>query len=146
MQFSRRIALPADFKSLRVASDLVREFDDEIIPVRHLHLRQGLGIHRITLADELVGGEDVGGERIDLVVAERARVGPGHRTADVVEQRRGIGPEILDGLERLDAVALELALGDERGAPATLAALAVTGDAAFLDIELGAFAGSAAAG
>src|SRR3989442_14178388 len=44
--------------------ELVREADDESVPVRHPHLRQRLGAHRIVLADELVERENVGGQRI----------------------------------------------------------------------------------
>src|SRR5262245_34987542 len=87
MQKSRRIAPPANVSSMLFASDLVRKLDDEILPVRHLHLRQAFGIHRIALTDEFVGGENISGERIDLIVAECARAGPRHRTAEVVKQR-----------------------------------------------------------
>ena len=33
---------------------LVGEADDKSVPVRHLYLRQRLGVHRVVLADELV--------------------------------------------------------------------------------------------
>src|SRR5689334_5961322 len=52
-------------------SDPIRIRHGEIVPVRHLHLWQGLGVHHVGLADQLVDAEQVGGERVDLVVVER---------------------------------------------------------------------------
>src|SRR6266568_9102445 len=63
-------------------SNPVREADDEIVPVGHLHLRQRLRVHHIVLADELVEREDVGGQRIDFVIGVRPRLRPRHRPPD----------------------------------------------------------------
>src|SRR5262249_6623618 len=104
---SRRIAPPAASSIRHCRSDLVRELDDEVVAVRHLLLRQRLRVHGVAFADDLVAGEDEGGERVALVVLQRARARPGHRAPDVVEQRRGIGPEVLDRLESLDATTFE---------------------------------------
>jgi len=40
------------------------------VAVRHLHLRQRLRVHRIGLADDAIQLEDIGGDRINLVVAK----------------------------------------------------------------------------
>ena len=74
----------------RLVPDLVRVPNDEIVPVRHLHLRQGLGVHHLVLADDLVEREDVGGERVKLVVGQRFRDREGHRPAHDVACRNRI--------------------------------------------------------
>src|SRR5262252_7934508 len=76
------------------ALKLVREADDEAVSVRHPHLRQRLGIHRLVLVNQLVEREYVGGQRVDFVVRERPGLLPGHRATDEVEESRGITPEV----------------------------------------------------
>ena len=49
----------------------------------------------------IVGIEDVGGDRIDLVGRERLRVAVGHRAVHVVPNGRQIGPVRADGLDRV---------------------------------------------
>src|SRR6516165_6023906 len=49
-------------RSCGPALNLVRSPDDKIVPVRHLHLRQGLGVHHVVLADDFVEREDIGAE------------------------------------------------------------------------------------
>jgi len=48
-------------------SNAVREPDDEIVPVRHFHLRQGLGVDLVVLAGQLVGRQK-SRQRIDLLI------------------------------------------------------------------------------
>src|SRR6266481_3087643 len=55
------------------ALNLVRSPDDEIVPVRHLHLRQGLGVHHVVLADDFVEREYIGAERVEFIVGQRFR-------------------------------------------------------------------------
>src|SRR5258706_2761685 len=83
--------------------DLVRKTDDESVAVGHAYLGQRFGVHRVVLADQLVLREDVGGERIDFVVGERARLLIGHRPPDEIEHGGGIAPEVGDRLGRVDA-------------------------------------------
>jgi len=49
-------------------SNAVREPDDEIVPVRHFHLRQGLGVDLVVLAGQLVGRQQKSRQRIDLLI------------------------------------------------------------------------------
>ena len=129
-----------------MTSNPIRKADDEIVVVRHFHLGQGLRVHHLILRDQIVGGEQVGAERVDLVVGERVRRRPRHGAADIVEQRRRPGPEIGDGLERRDAIAGERRIADHDVARAAFAVVAVTEVAALVDIELGALRGGAASG
>src|SRR5256885_5436682 len=123
--------------------DLVRKADDESVPVGHAHLGQGFGVHRVVLADQLVLRQDEGGERIDFVVGERARLLPGHRPPDEVEDGRGIAPEIGDGLRRIDTAAKRSA-ADQGGKDAALAILPVA-KSALLREDARALRGRAAA-
>src|SRR5579863_3875735 len=50
-------------------SDLVREFDDEAVAIRHFDLGQALCIHHVAIADELVLRQDESDEGIDVAVA-----------------------------------------------------------------------------
>jgi len=112
---------------LVVTLDLVREPDDESVPVRHLYLRQCLGVHRVVLADQLVERENVSGQSVDFLVGERPWLLPRHRASDVVEDCRRIGPEISDGLLRVYAGDWRTA--HQAGADAAFAVLAVAGQA-----------------
>src|SRR5882762_5394329 len=94
--------------------DLVRKTDDESVAVGHAHLGQRFGVHRVVLADQLVLREDEGGERIDFVVGERARLLPGHRPPDEIEDGGGVAPEVGDRLRRIDAAG-ERGPADQRG-------------------------------
>ena len=49
--------------------DSIRVGNDEVISVRHFHLRQGLCVHHVLLADQLVKDKKIGCERIDLIIA-----------------------------------------------------------------------------
>ena len=109
----------------------IRKFYDEVVVVRHLHLRQGLRIHRLILRDQVVGREQVSADRIDLVVAQRMRRRPRHGATDIVEQRRRIGPEIGDRLVRGDAVGGQRWIADQYIARAALA-VALAADPAIL--------------
>src|SRR5258708_5160566 len=123
--------------------DLVRETDDESVAVGHAHLRQRFGVHRVVLADQLVLRKDKGGERIDFVVGERARLLKGHRPPDEIEDGGGIAPEVRDRLRRIDAGA-ERTAADQRGKGPPFAALAVA-QGAFLREDLRALGGRTAA-
>jgi len=68
-----------------------------------LHLRQRRLVDFVALADELVGGEQEGGQRIDLLVAQRARLGVRHGAPDEIEQCRRGRPEVGDGLAAVEA-------------------------------------------
>src|SRR5258707_9173303 len=94
--------------------DLVRKTDDESVAVGHAYLGQRFGVHRVVLADQLVLREDVGGERIDFVVGERARLLPGHCPPDEIEDGGGVAPEVGDRLRRIDAAG-ERSPADQRG-------------------------------
>src|SRR5262249_42364745 len=71
---------------------------DEPIAVGHLHLGQSLCIHPIIFADYLIERENIGGERVYLVVRERLRLLPRHRTPPVIEYFGGIRPISSDQL------------------------------------------------
>src|SRR5207302_11324537 len=82
-------------------------------------------------------------ERIDFVVGERARLLPGHRPPDEVEDGRGIAPEVGDRLRRIDAAA-ERSAADQGGKDAALAILPVA-QRALLREDARALRGRAAA-
>src|SRR6266705_5596703 len=69
----------------RAAEDFIsvprprRPVADEAVAVGHLHLRQRLRVHDRVLADDAVEEEHIGAHRVDLVVAERERIGDRHR-------------------------------------------------------------------
>src|SRR6266853_1912160 len=105
--------------------DLVRKPDDESVAVGHAYLGQRFGVHRVVLADQLVLRKDKGGERIDFVVGERARLLIGHRPPDEIEDGGGVAPEVGDRLRRIDAGG-ERTTADQGGKGAALAVLPVT--------------------
>src|ERR1043166_6575783 len=86
-------------------SDPFRIRNGELARVRHLHLRQRLRIHYIVLANDFVDREDVGRQRVDLIVGQRLRRRVRHRASNDVEQGRR---ELVvgDGLGRIDLVEL----------------------------------------
>src|ERR1700747_2647203 len=81
---SRNHVANADGRSLQ----RLWEADDEAVPVWHLHLGQSLGVHRVVVADELVQREDIGGQRVDLVVRQSPGLLPRHRAPGGVEPCR----------------------------------------------------------
>src|SRR5262249_462824 len=89
---------------LALRSNLVGKSNDEVVRLPHLHLTQCLRVYDIIVANNLVPREDEGGERIDLVVRERSRVHPRHCAPYIIENRRGIAPEISNGLGGIDAL------------------------------------------
>jgi hypothetical protein len=57
-----QIKCAIDFSQYPVLSrilNFIRELDDEVVVVRHLHLGQGLRVHRLVLRDQIVGREQV---------------------------------------------------------------------------------------
>jgi hypothetical protein len=97
----------------------------------------------LVLADDLVQGEQVGGERVDLIVG-RASSLERHRPPDEIENGGGIAPEVTDGFRRLDG-ARERGAADENVAGGTaLAGLAVA-HRAFRGEDRRALSGGAAA-
>src|SRR6516164_4322283 len=127
-------------------SVLFRIADDEAIAVRHLHLGQRLGVDYVFLADDLVKRENVGGDRVDLVVAERLRLLPRHGAPDEVEHRGGVGPVVADQLLRFLVWRVQRTAADQRAARPAAALVAVAGGAAVVGINLRALRGRAAAG
>src|SRR2546423_11771583 len=85
------------------ALDAIRKPDDEVVAVRHDYLWQRLRVYRVALADKLVQREDVGRDRVDLVVGEGVWFRIGHRAAHEVEDRRRVEPVILDRLAAVEA-------------------------------------------
>src|SRR3569623_107148 len=73
---------------------------NEAVAIRHRHLRQGLRVHHLGRLDDLAFREDVSDHAVDLIVGQRARRTEWHRSLDVIEQRRGIGPVAFDSLDR----------------------------------------------
>src|SRR5262245_20416809 len=72
----------------------------EPIPIRHLNLRQSLGVDDITFFDDVTFIENEGGQSVDLVRAERSFLTSRHGPVDVVPYRRCKRPVALDRLER----------------------------------------------
>src|SRR5260370_3772330 len=129
---------PAALPTAGARSMLVRIPADEAVPVRHLHFRQGLGVHRLVVADDLVAGENIGGQRIDLVAGQRLRLRPWHRAPGEVEDRGGVRY-----IERHGPFRFAGGVGERRVA-AAFTVLAVAGFA-FLRVDGGALCGRAAA-
>src|SRR5205823_11052088 len=91
---------------------------NEPIAVGHLHLGQSLCVHRIIFANYLIERENIGGEGVYLVVRERLRLLPRHRTPRVIEYGRGIRPIVADQLYRIAIGAIERTTADQRAARA----------------------------
>src|SRR5262245_41201305 len=70
---------------------------DEVIAVRHSHLRQGLRVHHVLGANDLVEMQEVGCHGVYLVVGQRLRLRVRHRSAEIVEHRSRIGPVAPNG-------------------------------------------------
>src|SRR6266571_2304253 len=85
-------------ESFPIHSSLIERAAEDFISV--LHLRQRLRVHDRVLADDAVQEEHVGAHRVDLVVAERKRIGDRHRPPHVVEQRGRVRPVAADGALR----------------------------------------------
>src|SRR5438067_7217927 len=85
-----------------VRSNPVREPDDEVVAVGHLHLGERLRIHDLALADDLVEREQIRGHGVGVIVAETPRHIERHRAADEVEHGGGVSVEVADRLYRLD--------------------------------------------
>src|ERR1700733_2038821 len=112
--------------------------------IRHLDRAQGAGVERRIGRKQTIQTEDVGGDGIDIIVAERLRRVLRHRAANIVEQRRGIGPVTADRLDRLRRRDSALA-ADQPIADTTLTLLAMTGHALLLE-HLPAMGNAAASG
>src|SRR5262249_23874312 len=108
---------------------------DEPIAVGHLHLGQSLCIHHIIFADYLIERENIGGERVYLVVRERLRLLPRHRTPRVIEYCRGIRPIVADLLYRIAIGGIERTTADQRTARATATLLAMAARAAVRGVD-----------
>ncbi len=111
------------------ALQAIRIGHDEVVAVRHLHLRQRFRIHRIAVADQLVERKKIGGERIDLVVAERSRHVVRHGPAHVVKDGGRVGVVIGNRLHSIDAVSERLPTDERRviGRDAAFGGVAMAG-------------------
>ena len=90
------------------------------------------GVHVASAAMTSAARQDVGAERIHLVVAEAVGRGERHRPLDVVEERRRVRPVALDRLHRrLRRVAVDerAAAADQAVTEAALQVVAVAGEA-----------------
>src|SRR5262245_25254635 len=137
------ITISKDFLLTIRSLKLVRKADDESVPVRHFYFRQRLRVHLIVLADEFVERQNVRGQSVDLVVGESLWLLPRHRPARKVEDGRGIGPEVGNGLSRLHV--LDRAAADHRGIDPALTVYAVA-HGALLRVDGRALGGRTAAG
>src|SRR5262245_11410834 len=108
---------------------------DEPIAVGHLHLGQSLCVHRIIFTNYLIERENIGGERVYLVVRERLRLLPRHRTPRVIEYGRGIRPIVADQLYRIAIGGIERTTADQRTARAAATLLAMAGRAAVRGVD-----------
>src|SRR5215471_19526607 len=72
----------------------------EIVLVGHLYPRQALRIDGVALANDTVEMEQIGRDRIDLVVAQRLGRNQRHGSAHVIEDRCRIGPVAANRLDR----------------------------------------------
>src|SRR5512140_1169011 len=102
---------------------------DELVAVRHLDRTQYPGVKRRIGRKQAVQVEDIGGDRVDVVIAQRLRRVLRHGAADIIEQGRRVGPEAADGAYRFRRCQRALP-ADQPVADAALAAGAVTGPAA----------------
>src|SRR6202790_5054055 len=117
---------------------------DEHAPVRHLDRAERFGIQRGVWRQQSVQVEDIGGNRIDILVAEGLRRVLPHGEADVIEQGRSVRPIAADGPDRLwrrqRALAADQPIADTALAPGT-----VTGRALLIE-ALAAMTHAAASG
>ena len=68
------------------------------IAVWHLHFRQRLRVQNIILPNDPIQIEDVGRDRVELIVGQGLRLLERHCATDVVEERGCIGPVASDRL------------------------------------------------
>src|SRR3984893_4611774 len=106
--------------SVEAHLNAIRKPDDEVVAIGHVHLRQGLRIHRIVRADQFVLRENVGRERVDFIIGERTRRLKRNGAANEIEDRRCIRPEILDGLLRRGDTGNHIVTHQGGGGAATL--------------------------
>ena len=83
---------------------------------------------KFSILDDVVEEQHIGGQRIELVVAQRLRVAERHGAPDVVEHRRRIGPDtsrpVFIRIVRFEGAG---AAGEHRPASGALAEFAVAG-------------------
>src|SRR5258706_14870535 len=149
---ARRAAMGGPTESLSLVSSTaghtLRVFDvgpriaDKHVPVRHLDRAQRLGIERGLRRQQSVQIEDVSRNRIDIVIAQRLRRVLRHGAADIIEQRRRVGPIAADGPHRIWRRERALA-ADKLIANTTLALCAMTGRALLIE-DLAAMADATA--
>ena len=110
------------------------------------HVSPGLlGTQRVVLADELVCRQNVGRQRIHLVVGKRHRLLPRHRSPNVVKNGGCVWPEVGDGFHRRRDVGNRTATDERSGALGAAFPVLTVAQRAFRHIDLGAFSGRAAA-
>src|SRR6516225_8426892 len=73
---------------------------NKTVAIWHLDVWQTCLVELAVGGKDAVEAQDVGGDGIGLVDAQRTRRLIGHGAADVVEQCRRIGPEAANGLDR----------------------------------------------
>src|SRR5258708_37556651 len=101
-------------------------------PVRHFDRAQRFGVGRRIRRKQPVQIEDVGGDRIDVLVTERLWCVLRHGAADIIEQGRGVGPIAADCPDR--RLGRQGALTDDQPiADATLTLCAVTSVALLIE-------------
>src|SRR5262249_33313437 len=108
---------------------------DEPVAVRHPHLGQSLRVHHIILADDVIESENVGGERVHLVIGKRLRLRPRHRTACVIEYGRGVRPVVANELYGIAVGGIERTAADQRTARTAGALFAMAERASALGID-----------
>src|ERR1700754_4416903 len=113
--------------ALRI-SDVGPGICNKHVAIRHPDCGKRPGIERRVCRQQAVETEDVGGDRIDVIVAQRLRCVLRHGATDVIEQGRRVWPIAADGTHRLWRCKRALP-ADEPVANAALAPCAVTGRA-----------------
>ena len=81
--------------------DIFHPLRYESFPIGHPDLGQTLGIHDIALLDNVVAVEQISGQSIHLVGAERSLLIQRHGTVDVVPDRRHKRQVTPDGFHRV---------------------------------------------
>src|ERR1019366_2712482 len=77
---------------------------NEPITIRHLDLRQTLGVEDVALLDDIVSKEQKGRQSVNLVRPERSRLIWGHGTVGIVPYRRRKPPVTPNGRHRVRGV------------------------------------------
>src|SRR5262245_22200460 len=88
-----------------------------------------------SFANYLIERENIGGERVYLVVRERLRLLPRYRTPRVIEYGRGVRPIVADQLYRIAIGGIERTTADQRTARAAATLLAMAGRAAVRGVD-----------